>query len=49
MSIPTLVTRMALEEQVKVIQDTRLTTSMRKCLLQQLELLAPAFIIPSAQ
>jgi hypothetical protein len=43
MFIPGFVTRAAREEQAKVAQDTRLSASMRKYLLQQLDLLAQAF------
>lgn len=47
MFAPVFVTRAAVEEGAKVAQDTRLNPSTRKYLLQQLELLAQAFITPS--
>lgn len=43
MFVPALLVRAANDEQVKVAQDTRLSSSTRKHLLEQLELLATAF------
>ena len=48
MFVPAFVVRAARQEQVKVVQDTRLSQSTRKYLLRQLDMLDKAFFIPQA-
>jgi hypothetical protein len=43
MFVPAFVVRAAREEQAKVAQDTRLSSSTRKYLLQELQILETAF------
>ena len=46
MFVPAFVVRAARQEQVKVVQDTRLSQSTRKYLMGQLAMLEKAFFHP---
>ena len=46
MFVPAFVVRAARQEQVKVVQDTRLSQSTRKYLMAQLAMLEKAFFNP---